>query len=762
MVKVGSYLEDADSLVAKLKQSSVAVHGFPLAIQLFALKYIPLLLTILPNGEDQSTFLDRIIHHLPKCKSFHTSNILRLEYSSNLCVLHPQNPDPAFVASEHCDPKVKELERLIASSFQFTNDVWSGGDASLPSLTSSRKRKSIPSRSASSSSGPEDFCKQKKRVGHRSSVKIRGNADTLIEKHLKSFKASLLVELSHLIQHSHQSTRRGVPPVNKSSIVSPAVSSSPVRNTRSGCAGLSAGSFSKRSASNTRSSSSNAKHSPICHPAVGSAHTVLSPGKCLESMVDSEAVGFTGFQHLDTDVLPPEVSSPSVTGSHAHGVTGSQSISPVVLPCPVVKPLVQLILSYIKQRRPSFLHEAAKHTSHTSTLPSHLASYLSPSSPMPQVNACQLNACKPDSKEESCFIHPTPVQPSVFVLKNISQRVTRQTCSSATQCPATDGVSAMLGQVPSATGLSVVMDRCPRLPIAPPTKQLPLGGPAMNLRSKKNVSHPDVKAMIPYILSTLGTPNSATVSKFRSKLSKMGKSSYTINGHSYPSTFFTELSKPQNWVSSLHIDCIVSFLWQKHGAFLATRRITILNSMFTSMMENKFVNFSQHVNTLTYAWHPLLTAYVRGLVDGRTCKLEWLKDVDIIYLPMNWGKRHWVAIAIDLPKGHIDILDPFEDCTSARKVASYMAPIAQMLPCLLRSVCEDVPSTWPATGFTFTRMTGLAQNDRGGDYGPMSLKFIELHSYQLTSHLQELTKKTIDNIRMRYAIDLYEEYVSHV
>ncbi|EFH42283.1 predicted protein [Arabidopsis lyrata subsp. lyrata] len=475
MVKVGSYLEDADSLVAKLKQSSVAVHGFPLAIQLFALKYIPLLLTILPNGEDQSTFLDRIIHHLPKCKSFHTSNILRLEYSSNLCVLHPQNPDPAFVASEHCDPKVKELERLIASSFQFTKDVWSGGDASMPSLTSSRKRKSIPSRSASSSSGPEDFCKQKKRVGHRSSVKIRGNADTLIEKHLKSFKASLLVELSHLIQHSHQSTRRGVPPVNKSSIVSPAVSSSPVRNTRSGCAGLSAGSFSKRSASNTRSSSSNAKHSPICHPAVGFAHTVLSPGKCLESMVDPEAVGFTDFQHLDTDVLPPE-----------------------------------------------------------------------------------------------------------------------------------------------------------------------------------------------------------------------------------------------------HIDCIVSFLWQKHGAFLATRRITVLDSMFTSMMDNKFVNFSQHVNTLTYAWHPLLTAYVCGLVDGRTY------------------------------------------CTSARKVASYMAPIAQMLPCLLRSVCEDVPSTWPATGFTFTRMIGLAQNDRGGDCGPMSLKFIELHSHQLTSHLQELTKKTVNNIRMRYAIDLYEEYVSRV
>ncbi|EFH50671.1 predicted protein, partial [Arabidopsis lyrata subsp. lyrata] len=292
--------------------------------------------------------------------------------------------------------------------------------------------------------------------------------------------------------------------------------------------------------------------------------------------------------------------------------------------------------------------------------------------------------------------------------------------------------------------------RIASLPSAKCSQQLLVSGPAMNLRSKKQAPKPLVGDSSEYILSTLEAINSPTVSKFLVKLSKLQGSEYTINGQPYPAAFFSEISKPQNWVSSL----------KKHGAYLASRRITLLDSMFTSIMSNKFMSFSQNLNTSAYAWNPLLIAYARGVVDGRPSQLAWLKDVDIGYMPMNWGKRHWVALAIDLCRGHIDILDPFEDCTPQRKVVSYMSPIAQMLPSLLQSLSNDVPATWPSTGFTFMRVPHLAQNDRGGDCGPMSLKFIELHSHQLTSSLQHLTKKQVDSIRMHYAMDLYAEYLS--
>lgn len=79
MITIGDYIEDEGSLIKKLKQSSMAVHGFPLAIQLFAFRAIPQLLQYLPHSEDHCTFLDASVTRLPKCKSFHTSNILSVE-----------------------------------------------------------------------------------------------------------------------------------------------------------------------------------------------------------------------------------------------------------------------------------------------------------------------------------------------------------------------------------------------------------------------------------------------------------------------------------------------------------------------------------------------------------------------------------------------------------------------------------------------------------------------------------------------------------
>lgn len=95
MVKVEPYIEDTSSLVNKLKQSSIAVHGFPLAIQLFAFKTIHALLTYLRNGDQQYTFLDQTIHSLPKCKTYHNSNILALEHRVAVCF-------PYFIISYMC------------------------------------------------------------------------------------------------------------------------------------------------------------------------------------------------------------------------------------------------------------------------------------------------------------------------------------------------------------------------------------------------------------------------------------------------------------------------------------------------------------------------------------------------------------------------------------------------------------------------------------------------------------------------------------
>lgn len=124
---------------------------------------------------------------------------------------------------------------------------------------------------------------------------------------------------------------------------------------------------------------------------------------------------------------------------------------------------------------------------------------------------------------------------------------------------------------------------------------------------------------------------------------------------------------------------------------------------------------------------------------------------------MNWGSQHWVALCIDLSKGHIDILDPFEACTPLLKVVSYMSPLAQMLPQLVSSVCGTTAHSqlWPLGGFSFTRLTGVAQSTRPGNCGALCVKFMELHSHYMYEALHSLTNDRVETIRLQYAIDLF-------
>lgn len=101
-----------------------------------------------------------------------------------------------------------------------------------------------------------------------------------------------------------------------------------------------------------------------------------------------------------------------------------------------------------------------------------------------------------------------------------------------------------------------------------------------------------------------------------------------------------------------HIDLFITYVWETQSVFLQSRRLTIVDSMFTSILTNKFMSYKKAPQNVEFVWHPLLVSYVAGVIDQRCINLQWIKDVDPIYLPMNWGKRHWVGLVVDLIKGH--------------------------------------------------------------------------------------------------------------
>ena len=217
----------------------------------------------------------------------------------------PQPRQNAHGVSASCDPKAKHLESLIGTSFRFTNFVWPDGDASLPSLNSSRKRKSRPTPSSTSSSGPQHLMQTNNRASHVSSVNTPSDADSTIDKRLKSFKASIIDEVRQLLQQNHENTAAVHAFVNTLPLVSPPTSVLPCRVTRSASAGLSADSYSARSANNKRCSAFNGKQSVVSDPAVDSHNSVKSPVKGKHFTVSPQKYTLSATKLIDTDVTPP-------------------------------------------------------------------------------------------------------------------------------------------------------------------------------------------------------------------------------------------------------------------------------------------------------------------------------------------------------------------------------------------------------------------------------------------------------------------------
>ncbi|KAL0875887.1 hypothetical protein Bca101_025592 [Brassica carinata] len=62
--------------------------------------------------------------------------------------------------------------------------------------------------------------------------------------------------------------------------------------------------------------------------------------------------------------------------------------------------------------------------------------------------------------------------------------------------------------------------------------------------------------------------------------------------------------------------------------------------------------------------------------------------------------------------------------------------------------------------FSWHRVSRLYINERGGDYGLVSVKFLELHAHgDPENHMSRFTNKTVDDIRRQYALDIYKTIV---
>ncbi|CAH2034703.1 unnamed protein product [Thlaspi arvense] len=140
-------------------------------------------------------------------------------------------------------------------------------------------------------------------------------------------------------------------------------------------------------------------------------------------------------------------------------------------------------------------------------------------------------------------------------------------------------------------------------------------------------------------------------------------------------------------------------------------------------------------------------------VPGKT----WVLDTDTVYVPMCWKVQHWVGLAINISLSHIEILDPYPPLKYDRQVEK---PICDMFPYVVKNLCPQASQQQGASPYTWNRVKDIYLNQRSGDCGPVSIKFMEIHSAgDPDPHMFGLTDNHVDAFRKQYALDLYRGLV---
>lgn len=63
---------------------------------------------------------------------------------------------------------------------------------------------------------------------------------------------------------------------------------------------------------------------------------------------------------------------------------------------------------------------------------------------------------------------------------------------------------------------------------------------------------------------------------------------------------------------------------------------------------------------------------------------KWFQEVDVVYLPMQIERQHWIGVVIYLPSWQIIVLDCNKACLSEQQIKMYLEHLAFMLPYLIR------------------------------------------------------------------------------
>ncbi|KAG2248635.1 hypothetical protein Bca52824_088263 [Brassica carinata] len=222
----------------------------------------------------------------------------------------------------------------------------------------------------------------------------------------------------------------------------------------------------------------------------------------------------------------------------------------------------------------------------------------------------------------------------------------------------------------------------------------------------------------------------------------------------FSNNFLLQLAQPMKWTTTYLNFHHFSFQISEFYLLFEEQKLVFITPHLTSGIQAISKAFNKSRKRDTFEWDEQLTGLV--LQSGK----KWMEDVLTFYTPMIWGDKHWVGLAINLDLGCVEVLDPLPTLYKDSAVGRFMAPVLKVLPYLVKKVANyELTQFRGLAPFTCHRIKDLYINERGGDCGPVSVKFLEMHAQGDPDHMSSITDSDVDDFRKQYVLDIYKTIV---
>ncbi|XP_020887195.1 uncharacterized protein LOC110230013 [Arabidopsis lyrata subsp. lyrata] len=156
-------------------------------------------------------------------------------------------------------------------------------------------------------------------------------------------------------------------------------------------------------------------------------------------------------------------------------------------------------------------------------------------------------------------------------------------------------------------------------------------------------------------------------------------------------------------------------------------RVDLLDTKFISHLCRLFPKFSKAPVHEDFQFPKALIDAVAGV--GELDRAQLFTEVDYLYLPFNFDKKHWVALVVELNCAKITVLDCNVHLRTDASLKMDLQPLARMLPFLFRqAACNPTMSQMSTSPFSIERSLCIPQVTAHVDSGLMTLFLIHGHA----------------------------------